>query len=310
MFAAWLPIVLFGHIATALSLVLSRLLLKRDFESPLVFTFFIGVLGMGSWLAAPWFIDGIDVQAAVINILAGVALVPALGFSYYAIQHAEVSRIVPFIDAGIPLTSLFLETVFLGVVLGTWQYVGIGVLVCGAIIITRNPRSADEKKVDNEAGQAKKAVWRYALLSAMLFSVSFVLSKVAFNDQVFESAFIWIRLGSFLAVLPMLLFTKLRNQIISAAGMLTGKVGLMYGSTQLLGAAGFIAVNYAISVTSVAVVNALQSAQYVALMIMSAAIGAKYPDVLEENFGGAMLWIKVIGAACIATGVVLLTLQS
>ncbi|MDP1709666.1 MAG: hypothetical protein Q8L21_02155, partial [Candidatus Komeilibacteria bacterium] len=84
------------------------------------------------------------------------------------------------------------------------------------------------------------------------------------------------------------------------------KVGGLFLFGQVAGAMSFVLVNYAISLASVTLVNALQGLQYVFLLIMVLLLAKWYPRVLSEHLKGWTLVQKIAAILLIGAGLILL----
>jgi len=71
---------------------------------------------------------------------------------------------------------------------------------------------------------------------------------------------------------------------------------------QIIGSSGFILQSYAVFLGSVALVTALQGAQYAFLLIVSAILALLAPKVLKENFSFRIVLQKAIAILLIALG--------
>jgi hypothetical protein len=77
---------------------------------------------------------------------------------------------------------------------------------------------------------------------------------------------------------------------------------------QSLGSLGFLLQNYAIFLGSVAIVNALQGAQYAFLLIISAIIAILRPKLLKETFSWRIILQKSASVIVIGIGLYFLTI--
>ncbi|MDP3970651.1 MAG: hypothetical protein Q8P90_03040 [bacterium] len=299
----WLGIVLAGHLLTAVSYILSKFLLTKSFQNPFIFTFYVGFLGLASLFLIPL---GFEVPTAIqlfINLLSGALFTLALLFFFISLQGAETSRIVPFIGAGIPVFTLIFELIFLEGNFTFIQLTAFAVLVLGSVVITY------EKGGTGFFEKTQLKLLGGALIAALCFALALGISKVAFIDQPFMSAFIWMRLGSFLSTLVILFSTKHRVAVIKAVELFKKKEGIIYLVTQSFGAVGFLLVSYAISLASVSIINALQGVQYAFLLIIAIIATVKYPNLLKENIGKSSLLTKISGVVIIIIGILMISLN-
>ncbi|MFC1598076.1 hypothetical protein ACFL2M_00905 [Patescibacteria group bacterium] len=301
----WLLAVLVGHFLNAISYVLDKVLLTKSIQNPFAFTFYIGILGLLAVLLIPF---GFEVPSAGmigLNLAAGALFIVALLFFFLALKGQETSRIVPFIGGGVPLFTWVFELLFLDTQLSGRQLIAFAVLVVGTVVIAIEV--GDKKSKPTKVAQKERIRdWSYALAAAFFFAIAFGLTKIAFDNQPFFSAFIWMRFGSFLFPLLFLLWPKNRKAITDSFSMFKEKAGYLYLVAQGFGAAGFIFVNYAISLASVSLVNALQGVQYAFLLIIAIIGTVKFPKLLQETMNKKSLAIKIVGVFIIAGGLYLI----
>ncbi len=167
-------------------------------------------------------------------------------------------------------------------------------MVIGGVLIT----------IDRK-GRGSARGYLYAIIAALVFAVSFVITKQVFIEQNFVSGFVWSRLGGFIAAMAILLIPAERYNIFSAKGgpASGGHTAVLFLTGQVAGGLGFVLVNYAISLASVSLVNAMQGVQYVFLLIMIAFLGRKFPKVLSEKLSGGVLVQKLAAIALISIGI-------
>lgn len=304
----WITAVIIGQFLNALSFVLDKVLLTKSIKNAYAFTFYIGLLGLLIVIAIP-FVDFQvpEMSLLLIDLIAGAAFSLALLFFFFALQGAETSRVVPFIGGGIPVFTLVFELLFLDFQLNSTQLLAFAVLVFGTVIIALDDKK-DGGKTESHSHLSMKMIWVCAVLAALSFAISFGTTKIAFNTQPFFSAFIWSRIGAF-ALPAVFLFSKnLRSEIVKAARIFREKSGLLYLGAQGFGAAGFVFVNYAISLASVSLVNAMQGVQYAFLLIMAVIGTLKYPNLLKESMSKRGLVMKIIATVIIGIGLYLVAI--
>lgn len=297
----WLLAVLIGHFLNAVSYVLDKVLLTKSIKDPFAFTFFIGVLGLAAVVMIPLGFDVPSGQLIALNLITGSLFSAALLFMFLALQGSETSRVIPFIGGGIPVFTLIFEILFLDGQLSSAQLAAFAVLVLGTVVI------AIEFKDKKDKQPFEYKTWLYGISAALFFAISFGLTKVAFDNQEFFSAFIWMRFGSVILPLTFLLWKSHRETIFESIHIFKEKAGLLYLVAQGFGAGGFIFVNYAISMASVSLVNALQGTQYAFLLIMAVIGTVKYPKLLMESMTRKSLVTKIIAVVIIGIGLYMIS---
>lgn len=297
---SWLLAVLGGHLLSAVSFILSKASLSKDFSNPYVFTFYVGLLGLVTAVLIPFGFEIPTLYEIGFDLVAGSFFTAALICFFIALQQGETSRIVPLIGGGVPIFTLLFEWIFLDEQLSTNMLWAFAILVVGSVVITY------EKSTSAQPATSRYRLFGLAITSAVLFAISFGLTKIAFLSQPFISGFIWMRFGTFLAGLLILASATHRKEIIQAAQNFKHKAGVLYVASQAFGGLGFILINYGITLTSVAIVNALQGVQYVFLLLMVVIGSIKYPNLLKENLGKSSLTLKILGVIIISSGIYLI----
>lgn len=308
---SWLIAVLVGHFINAAAFIIDKVLLTKSIKHPFAYTFFVGVLGLVVLVLIPF---GFELPTRntllLIDLASGAFFTFALFFFFQALQSSDASRIVPFVGGAIPLFTIGFEVLFLDARFAPSQLFAFAILIAGTVIIARddNPRAA--RKQTTRVGSGQGAAWGKALAAALLFAAAFGFTKIAYNTQPFLSAFIWSRLGAAMPVLLLLVVPAHRVAVREAVNIFKEKSGLLFLIGQGLGATGFIFVNYAISLASVSVVNALQGVQYAFLLIMAIVASLKYPNILKESMTKRGLMMKIGAVVFIGIGLYLITLNS
>lgn len=300
----WLAAVLIGHLFNAVAFVVDKVLLTKSFQNPFVYAFFIGALSGLAVVLIPFGVEWPGWALFGLDLAGGALFIASLLAFFYALQGGEASRIVPFIGGGIPVFTLVFELLFLDHELTAAQLIAFGVLVIGTVLIAieiGNPDANAEKK-ENQGWKA----WVYGLVAALLFAVSFGLTKMAYDTQPFISAFTLQRFGSVAFALIFLVSASKRQAIKEALPLLKEKTGMVFLGSQAMGAGGFVFINYAISLASVSIVNALQGVQYAFLLVLAVVGTLKYPKLLKESMTTKSLVIKSIAVVVIGIGLYLI----
>lgn len=295
----WLLAVLIGHLLNAVSYVIDKVLITKSIQNPFAFTFFIGILGMLSVVLIPFGFEVPETDQLLIDFASGAMYIVALMFFFLALKGAEASRIVPFVGGGVPIFTWVFELLFLDSQLSGTLLLAFAILVVGTIVIAidLDPKEEGEK-------QGIKA-WVFGVLAALGFAIAFGLTKMAFDAQPFFSAFVWMRFGSFAAALIFLLWKSNRAAIKESLTIFKEKAGAIYIVAQAFGAGGFIFVNYAVSLASVSIVNALQGVQYAFLLVMAIVGAVRWPKLLQEAMSRRSLVVKIVGVIIISVGLYL-----
>jgi drug/metabolite transporter (DMT)-like permease len=157
----------------------------------------------------------------------------------------------------------------------------------------------------DKKGWQPKALWHGAI-AAMFFAISFVLTKYIYTQTNFISGLIWTRIGAGIAALAFFAMPETRRGIALAPHKTGHQKKVVFYCLAACGAlAGFLQ-NYAISLGSVVIVNALQGLQYVFLLIMGVILSMNYPNIIKEDVRGKILVQKIAAIILITAGLVFL----
>ncbi|MCH8748612.1 phage portal protein, partial [Patescibacteria group bacterium] len=152
-----------------------------------------------------------------------------------------------------------------------------------------------------------------AVLSAAAFASIFAVVDFIYQRfDPFLAAFAYTRLGVGVVALILLVVLMLPGSSQGStrrdtqAQKMTLTIAVAFFGSKLLAAGALILQNYAISLGSVTVVNALQGTQYLVLLILAVAVTRFAPRLFREELSRVVLWQKVSGIVLIGLGLVLL----
>ncbi|MEK7164932.1 MAG: DMT family transporter [Patescibacteria group bacterium] len=296
----WLLVVLIGHFLNAAAFLTNKFLLNKGIPSPFVYAALTGLLGGAAVVLIPFGFSVPAMPEILRALAAGATFILALIFFYAALKQNEASRVVPLVGGLVPLFTFVLAYFYLGERLANNQILGFVALVVGGVLITLDKKGPASAK----ATAGKRYGYLYAIIAAFVFAVSFVLTKQVFIEQNFVSGFVWSRIGGFLLALLILLIPKERHAIFHPEKTKQGRnIFALFIGGQIAGALGFVLVNYAISLASVSLVNAMQGVQYVFLLIAIVFLGRKFPKILSEKLSGGVLVQKLAAIVLISAGI-------
>lgn len=285
-----------AYLLFAVNGVVDKFLLTRAVKHPVAYAFYIGITGPLTWALAPFGLKFLKPADLFIAIIGGASFVIALYFLYVATQATSVSRLLPVEGGLVPIFTLLLSYLFLHERLNYSQALAFIFLVAGAVLISFEKESS---------GWHPKAFGN-ALAAAFLFALSLTLTKYIFGLTNFVSGLIWTRLGFLAVSLGLLVPRRSRRYIRSAPRQAsTGNKFLYYGARLSGGAAGLLQ-NYAISLGSVTIVNALAGTQYVFLLLLTTLLSKYYPKIIRERATAGIFAQKISAIVLIALGLVLL----
>ncbi len=299
----WFWIVIVSQFANAGAQLLDKFLLTKKFPRASVLTFWTAVGNLLGVVFVFWnfnFFPGWYLLA--ISILSGVAFTVALQFFYIAMKSGEASHVAPLVGGAVPIFTFAVSYFWLAERLTSFQMMAVVLLVAGALLI-----SFEKSRQHN----GLHIGMLYAVIAGAFFALSYVMMRRVFLEESFSTGFVWARLGSFAAALPILLSRPARNIIFAKSEKQKEKAKSGLGILALnksMAAVYFIGMNYAISLESATLVNALAGLQYAILFILIFVFTKKLPQFFREQFTKAEIIQQIIALALIVGGLALLVL--
>jgi len=296
----WLWIVLLSQFCNAGAQLLDKFLLTKKFPRPGVLTFWTAVGNLLGVVFVFWQFNFQPSWSVLIwSLVAGAAFTVALQFLYMGLKTGEASHIAPLVGGVVPVASFVLSYFALGERLTVTQAVAVGLLVLGALLIS-------SEKSRRHSGIHIGMLW--AVLAGVFFAVSYVVARYTYLQDTFSTGFVIARLGSYIAALPLLLFPAIRRLIFvrDKEAAQKEKSGLMIlAVNKVLAAIYFIGMNYAISLTSATLVNALAGLQYAILFVLIYILSSGHPKFFHEQFTRREIIQEIVALVVIFVGLIL-----
>lgn len=303
-FPFWALWAVLGHISNGAAFVIDKTLLRKSFRQPATYAGLIGLLGILAVVLLPFGVHVPSNHGWIPILVSGATFPLALWFFFIALAKGEATRVVPVVGSLIPVLTLMATSVFLGERFENAQLGGFALLVFATILLS----GAGGKT----KGSLRASTVGAAVISAVLFTTSFVTVKVGYDAEGFISTFAFSRFAGVIAAIAILAwderaYMEIRNVLFPgqiSAKQLRGKrlAFLLVLFAQSLGAAGFVLVQYAISLGSAALVNAIQAVQYAFLVLVAFLFAKKAPDLLGENLTPAVVARKLVAICFVAAG--------
>ncbi|MFA5129588.1 MAG: hypothetical protein WC477_01565 [Patescibacteria group bacterium] len=296
----WALIAIAGHIANGAAFVIDKSLLSTSFKRAATYAGTVGILGV---FASVLFFFGAGLPHGIgwlYSTIAGASFILALWMFFQALGQGEASRIVPIVGSLIPILTFAGTFLFMGEVLTSSQTIGFALLIIATIILAGGSSS---HRLTSRAIVS-------ACIAAFLFAVASVSIKLGYDTDGFMTTFTTSRIiGAIMAVLLVFMDPKATRELFRAvfpkpSSKKSAKNGalwlVMIGQT--LGAGGFVLVQYAMSMGSASIVNALQAVQYAFLVLVAFALAKRAPKLLGEDLTPKTITRKLIAILLTAIG--------
>jgi drug/metabolite transporter (DMT)-like permease len=230
---AW---IMFGGVS-----ILEKYLLRVKLKDPMILAFYTGIFAIFSFMIFLPLARFTSVPHLLFDVFCGVLLFISQVLFYKALSLGEVSSVVPITGALIPTFTLIIIHFGFGRFFFTNELIAIALLVTGTVLLSYQK-------------SASKIVFAYAFLCALAFAFYYSLVKQAYTP--FISNFAFTRIGSFFAALLILLNDDLRAKIFSNFKLPNKQnVSGLFLIKEIVAGAGFIVLNYAISIGNPAIIN-------------------------------------------------------
>ncbi len=295
---SWFLWSIFAYFLNAVSILIDKLLLKRAFPHPAVFTFYTTILnGLAIFL---FFIDpGLPTPFIFCAALvAGASFTAAIYSFYYFIKRNDISSAGPMVTSLTPLFVLIFASPILGEVLHGSQFIAFILILLGSVIIAHDQISS--------ISRTTWATFGLALLTAGLFGFSHVVSKYVYVHQSFINGLAWRSVGSALGAFFLFIVPSTRTFITKDWKTARVKADLAFIFVKICGGVSFVILNYAFLTGSIAIVNALSGMQYVFLFFIALFLTRHYPHILREHLAPASLARKITSIVFLVAGTALL----
>jgi len=236
-------------------------------------------------------------SAAIILRLAGLGslLFISFIFFYFALKNEEVSRVIPFLSLS-PAFMVLLEWLVFGTKLTAFQYVGIAVIVSGALFLTYRPST--------ERIHPKGII--YALLSALTWAIAFVFLARTYAEYGFWKPWGWTLL--FLGLYCSLTFFFVRKELIEAIRNTQRKVVYAVFASETIHTIADAIMFYAASIWVASLTSAVASDQYIMIFLFSILVTWKRPQWFKEVITPKIIMQKTISIILIIAGIFLISI--
>ena len=304
----WLIIAISAYLVMAIVNVADKFILEHVVSGPRTYTFLVGASGAVVIVLAPWFLHWPGIPWLLADLLVGSFFAGGIFFLYSALKGHEASQIFTLVGGTVPIFTIILSVIFFHEVFTVDQWFAVMYLILGTMIIsaisTRHSIWYEVKKFLHVHFEKRWHSILFAVISALFFALFWFGSKVVYNSQDFLSGFIWIRLGTFLAVLILFLVPHNRQEILRDLKKSKGKKQntFIFLATQIGGAIGSVLQNYAVALGSVALVTSLQGLQYGLILVFTYFITIFYPKVMKEKRTPKIMAYKIAAIILITLG--------
>ncbi len=292
---SWFVWTIIAYLLSAITVLVDKALFHtKQVRKPAAYVIIIATLSLAVFVLAPLGLRIPSPESFGLSLLTGFCFSLALWLMFSALQKGEASRVTPFIGAWGPIFVFITSYFLIGERLSLIELISFTLLIGGGFLI-----------VEGRNGLTN-SIKVLSIGAALSFALFYTLSKQVFMDIGFISGLIWIRVGAFLFALLLLLFPSTWPALKHTGSAAPGAKFAFVGG-QIAAALSSLVINYAISLGSVTLINALQGLQYIFLFILVAVFSYRWPQLLKEELSGDILWRKAIATVLIVAGLATLS---
>lgn len=302
----WFFIALAGYTALALAFILDKFILTDSVDAPAVYTFYSTIIMLGALVLWPFGVDllvGIDWLWATVS---GIGFGLGLWFLYIAVNEGETSHITPFQGAFVTISSYVLGAVFLSEQLTSLQLWGIALLVVASFLLSF-------EKSRKHSGIHIGFLW--AAVAGFFFAVSHVSAKYLYDIYPFLTGFMWTRATTGLVGIGLLLISPsvLRALRAPKQPKQQQSIAKVYAvpiimANKVLAIVAVVAIQYAASIGSVTLVQALSGVQFVLMFFLILLFTWVTPKFFKEEFTTREILVQSIALIIVGIGSALFVL--
>ncbi|MFO7807544.1 MAG: hypothetical protein R6V40_03960 [Candidatus Moraniibacteriota bacterium] len=298
--STYIIIAIAGYFLLAVEGIFSKFLLTGKIKDWKLYSFYVGILSLNGIIFAPFGMVWRGWMLLLISLLAGVVFYISIVFLYRALQRSSASRVYVLFGAVVTIGTLLWEHILVGKEFTFEEILGAFFLIVGGFFISFKIYKL--KFFSN---------YKNAFTAGLLMSFALVMLKYAFDGQNFVTGYVFSRVGIFLTAMGLLGSASFRsvvkknfskkergNQKGNFAGVLAAKV---------VSGIGTLMVNFAISLGSVALVNALVSVQYLFTFLLATVLGIYFKDYLQEKLSFYNVVFKALGVIAVVAGVIMVS---
>lgn len=292
----WIIFSILAALTWAVVNIIDKYILTKWVRKPIVPVMILGVVGLlASFLV--YLFHGFS-TLSYLNIalafIAGIFYILANVFYFKAAKIEEISRVTPLFYLT-PLFVLILAAIFLAEIFTPIKYIGIFLLIIGAILVS------SKNLIKISLG---KAFW-LMIFSSLALSIYAVIIKHLLNFADFWTVFSYIKIGTIFALIPIFYFNF--SDLISTVKEHGKKVVAVISINESINVWGVLFITIATAVGYVTLVNALSSIQPFFVLFFVVILSIFYPKILKEEITKQRIFLKLIAIIIMFTGAILIT---
>jgi len=293
---SWILLSILAALTWTIVSIVDKYILAKWVKNPIVPVMILGIVNLLGGLLVYLIHDfpSLSCINIALSFLVGVFYILIAILYLKAVKIEEISRVIPLFY----LSSLFvliLAAIFLEEIFSLTKYLGIFILIIGAILIS----SKDFTKIS-----FGKAFW-FMILASLIMAINVVITKYLLNFADFWTIFSYTRIGTALASIP--IFYLGLPDLVSTLKEYGKRVIGVISLNQSLNLLGVLLIVKAFAIGYATLVNTLASVQPFFVLLFTVILSIFYPQILKEEIRKSTILIKLIAIILMFIGVILIT---
>ena len=290
----WVGLAAGAQLLTACTVLIDRYVLVSRFYAgrPIVYTFYVSILSGLVLVLLPFGVAVPSPRLLALSLLVAATFMCALYLFYTALKRGHASDAAPIVGATTALVTSIVGFFILSADLPLAFVPAFALFIVGTFLISRFRLS-----------------WRsisLILLAGFFFGTSSVLLKVVFQETTFIDGFFWTRMGNVVLALSLLLWPRSREAILHSVHKSRPSTKWIIVGNKMLSGVASVMMALAISLGSVAIVQAMTGMQFAFLFGLVYVASYFVPKVFGVEVHRHEFRRKLYGTLFIIAGLVAL----
>jgi transporter family protein len=288
----WIFFTLVAAFLWAIVNILDKFIITNKVKDPILATIFSGIATFFLFILVSLIVGNIflSIKVIIIAALAGVSYNIAVWLYYIVLSKEEVSKYVPII-ATAPIFVTIFAFCFLGERLSFLQYLGIIIIVLGAILI-------GVKK--NSYKLTLGTSFLVAISAAIFFALRNIFIKFATPEANIWSILFWVGIGGISSIFLFLLFQPASLKRIKTKDI------FLFVLIGVITAIAFFIFTKALSIGSVSLVSGLVNVELLFVFFMATFLSIFYSKIIKEKISKKIIAQKLFAIIIIIVGAILI----
>ncbi len=287
----WFILAILSAFFLATVSIIDKHILTRYIREPMIPVIIMGLIGLLSAIAIYIYygFSSMSYLNITLSFIAGIFYIITTVVYFKVLNVDEVSRVVPLFFIS-PLFVLILAIIFLGETLTIENYIGIILLVAGAVLISS--KKTFRIKLD-------KSFWM--MMVAVLFvALGTLLTDYLLNFADYWTIFSYGKIGSFIAIIPLFyLYYDKFHKTIKRGGK---RVVSLLVANEGLAILSLLLSTMALSVGLASLVSAAMSVDPFFILMYAIVLSIFFPKIIKEEISKSIIAHKLLAIIMIFIG--------